>query len=191
LGRDSVSKDSLRQKYCQMRYQQGLSMLFNASAVLVARMNAAQMDIESVQTADQYRPGWQAEAQNTPDLLLLAGLNTFAVAPVPSAAAKALTLIVVQNAPLPAGGGSNIQMGRDEYDVVLDYAQHLASLKMGGAEFLSTFPLLSRFYRQCQLSGSKLAQLGEFQKAIYELSQLQAMFNPVFSDASPEDKEQQ
>ncbi|MGH7184494.1 MAG: hypothetical protein ACREJN_21320 [Nitrospiraceae bacterium] len=187
MGRDSVSRDSLRQKYCQMRYQQGLSMLLTSPAVLSARLNNLPLDVEALQSADDYRPGWQAEANSQPNTLLIGGLNIIGMAPTPDAA-YALTLNVVQNAPIPAVGTDLIQISRDDYDVILDYAQHIASFKMGGAEFLATFPLLQRFYTQCQMYNSKLAQLGEFQKAIYELSQLQQQFNPTYQSASPADQ---
>lgn len=186
MGRDSVSRDPLRQKYCEMRYQQGVQVLMNNSAILAARIDNRPLDIEAVSSADQYRPRWQAETNGSPTVLLTAGLNLVAVAPAMAASLKSLTLDVVENAPVPVLPTDPIQVSRDGYDAMLDYSQHIASWKMGGAEFLQTFPLMQRFYKQCGLYNSKLAELGQFQKAISEMSQLMAQLHPVYADVKPD-----
>jgi hypothetical protein len=186
LNRESNAKDSLRAQYCNERYAQGLALLKDSSALLYARIGNLTLDIDSVQNQDNFNPSWQSNAATTPSTLLTTGLNLIGLSSTPDAGPYSITLDVVQNAPIPLIGSDFIQLGRDDYDVLLDYCVHLAAFKMGGAEFIATIPLFQRFMKQATMYNSKLDELGEFTKAIYELSQLQAETNPVFSaDVEP------
>jgi hypothetical protein len=44
--------------------------------------------------------------------------------------------------------------------VILDYAQHMACLKMGGQEFADTMPLLKGFFAAAQETNKRLMRLG-------------------------------
>jgi hypothetical protein len=83
------------------------------------------------------------------------------------------------NAPVPVNNTDFIQLSRNDLDAVIDYAQHLAALKMGGAEFTATIPLFQRFMAQAALYNSKLLELGEFTSTILGLSQRENQMNPV------------
>lgn len=181
LGRESNAKDALRAKYCEGRYRQGLSLMAAAPALLALRCNNLPLQIQSVIDADHYQTTWEGQAATTPDTVVIAGMNLFALSPPASSNLLTLTATVVQNAPVPVAAGDFIQVGRDVYDTLIDYAQHLASLKMGGGEFLATAPLLDRFMQQAAIYASKLSEQGEFQKVLYGLSQREAQTNPRYS----------
>lgn len=172
LSRESAARDPLRATYCEQRYQQAMAGLKGASAVLEAELDYSVLDIDPVFSADTYRVGWQALANDTPDAVYVAGMNYIALAPAPDAI-DLVTLTVLENAPFPASGTQFIQVGREDYDAILDYAQHLAAFKQGGAEFTSTFPLLQEFIAHCTMYNDKLAQMGEFTDVMYGQSQLQ------------------
>jgi hypothetical protein len=182
FNRDSNARDSLRAQYCEMRYKQGLALLKVSSATLYARISNIPLDVDSAQNQDNFNQSWQAQTPQQPQTLLTAGLNIVGCSPTPDTG-YSITLGVVQNTPIPVNGTDNLQVGRDELDAILDYAQHLASLKMGGLEFLSTMPLLGRFHKMAASYNSKLNELGEFKKPMYELSQLQAQTVPVFEES--------
>lgn len=181
LNQEGNAKDELRAKYCDLRYRMGVALLRAAPAILVARIQNVPLDIESAQSIDNYRPGWQGEEAGQPDTLVIAGVNLIGFAPTPDEGPYSATLSVVRNAPLPTTDPNKIQLGQDDYDSILDYAQHLGALKLGGAEFAATMPLLQKFLNRAALSNSKLANLGEYQRIMAEMSQLQAEFNPVYS----------
>lgn len=183
LNRDSNARDPMRAKYCEMRYQHGLALLLNAPAVLETRVANLPLDDDSVQNQDNFNTFWQAQG-GQPDTSLSAGLNLVGLSPVPDGV-YSITFTVVQNAPVPLQLSDKIQLGRDDYETMLDYAQHIASFKMGGAEFTATIPLLQRFLKQAALYNSKLLALGEYMKAIYELSSQQAAANPVYATVTP------
>lgn len=185
LNRESNAKDALRAQYCNLRYAQGVAILLDSPALLYARLNNIPLDIDSAQNSDNFNPNWQADDPGQPTLLLTTGLNIVGFAPPPDDGDYSATLMVVRNAPVPLIGSDYIQLGRDEYDAMLDYCVHLAAFKMGGTEFLATIPLFQRFMKLAGLYNSKLAELGEYSKSIYEMSQLQRETNPVYSDVEP------
>ena len=80
-------------------------------------------------------------------------------ATTPNISAK---LTVVGNAPLPVEPGDFIQVSRDVYDVILDYAQVLASFKQGGEEFASTKDLEMNFFQAALATNKRLAKMGVF-----------------------------
>lgn len=191
LSRESVARDPMRAEYCQRRYIQGMALLGVAPAVLVAQLGQYYEDrplqIDAVQSGDNYRPLWESEAAGTPKRLYTAGLNLFALAPKPANSTLDITLQVVENAPFPANGAEFFQVGREDYDVILDLAQHTAAFKQGGMEFASTLPLFNNFLRHVKTYNSKLNQMGEFTDIIYDQSQLQGKFFPVMQPKEVEE----
>jgi hypothetical protein len=184
LGRESNAKDSLRAGYCEQRYRMGLKLLAIAPALLALRIGNRVLQIDSVRSADLYRASWQAEAAGTPDMAFHSGLNLIALAAKPDAGPYSLTATVVENAPIPVNAIAKVQVARDELEAVLDYAQHIASFKMGGQEFLSTIPLFQRFMTQAQIYNSKLSEMGEYTSVLYALSQRQEQMAPRMTPAS-------
>ena len=179
LSRESNAKDSLRAQYCEGRYRMGLRLLQNASALLGVRVNNVPIQIDSINAADKYQATWQAQPNGPPTAAYYSGLNWLALSPAPESTNYSITLTVVENAPVNNAPGSQVQMGRDVYDAVLDYAQHLAAFKMGGAEFLATLPLFQRFMKQASIYSSKLSEIAEYTSAILGLASREKDMNPV------------
>jgi hypothetical protein len=186
FGRESNAQDTLRAQYCEGRYRMGAAALATAPALLAMRNGNVPLQIDAVREADQYRATWQAEYAGNPSLALHAGLNLVALVPVPDTGhltiPYSLTATVVENAPIPALDDDDVQVGRDDLDAVIDYAVHLAMLKSGGAEFVTSISLFQRFMKQATLYNSKLNELGEFTKALYGLSAREQAMNPRVDD---------
>jgi hypothetical protein len=70
---------------------------------------------------------------------------------------------------------------------MLDYAQHLAAFKMGGAEFMATLPLFQRFIKQASIYSSKLDELGEYTSMLLGLGALERSRNPVTTPSGDAD----
>jgi hypothetical protein len=186
LNRESVAKDALRAEYCAKRYAQGLVLLAGASALLGLRVNNVPLDIDSAKNGDFFNPGWQAAAAGPPQSAYVAGLNLVGFNPAPdSDSAYSVTAHVVENAPIPSTPGDTIQLSREDFDAVLDYAQHLAAFKLGGAEFLATMPLYQRFLKRAAIYNSKLVGMSELYKSMYETSQLEEQRNPRYATSAP------
>jgi hypothetical protein len=92
---------------------------------------------------------------------------------------------VVENAPVPVADADFVQVARDDLDVLIDYAQHLAAFKQGGDEFLRTMPLFKRFMQQASAYNSKLRELGEYQTMMADLSQREKDMAPLMDGDPP------
>lgn len=181
FDREANAKDSLRMTYCQQRYKQGLAVMKNAPAALALYLDGVPMFLDSVRNGDDFNARWQSASAGTPTSAYTAGLNLIGFGPQPDSGQYGALLQCVINAPVPANNGDFIQIGRNDYDSLLDYCQHIAALKQGGAEFIATMPLFSRFIAQASLYNSKLREMAEFQQPMYEVSQLESERTPTFS----------
>ncbi len=186
LSRESNAKDQLRASYCEKRYREGVALLSVAPSLLSLRINNIPLPIDSVRNGDDFNPLWQALAHSTPKSAYTAGLNLVGFGPMPdSSTAYSITASVVSNAPVPSVLGDFIQLSHEDYDAVIDYAQHLSCLKLGGQEFLATIPLYSRFIKQAMLYNSKLSSFGQYQKPIYDIGRLNEERAPRFEGVTP------
>jgi hypothetical protein len=84
------------------------------------------------------------------------------------------TVSVVQNAPVPVAETDFIQVARDDYDTIIDYAQHLALFKTGGAEFAATVSLYQKFEQKAAQYNGRLADMGFFEWSMEDLGTLEA-----------------
>ena len=202
LSGESNAKDTLRAEYCKARYQEGLALLESMPTALALRMNNIPMTLDAVRNGDDFNPSWQSAAltwaeisehwedvdfswaapEGPPKQGYAAG-NLIAFSPL--AAEFSVTVSVCQNAPV---GGTYVQVARDCFDAVIDYAHHLAMLKQGGAEFVATIPLYQRFQKKAAQYNSKLKEMGVFEMPQLELSMAQEQQSPRYSlGAGPSD----
>lgn len=183
LGRDSVAADLYRAKYCTMRYQEGLSSMRAAPALLGARINDVPVAVTSVTAGDFYDANWQGATAGTPTKLYYAGLNLVGLGPTPAGVGNSVTANVVRNMVLPSLDADFIQVGRDDVSAILDESQHIAMFKCGGAEFAQTFPLHGNFLRRCTMHNSKLSALSLFLEFMDGKAQSDERLHPSFQGA--------
>jgi hypothetical protein len=177
LSRESNAKDAMRADYCQKRYAQGLQIMAQSPAVLAMQLLGYPLAIDAVKNGDNFNTEWQSVNQGTPGSCYYAGLNMLGF-PTPDAGPYSAAVTVVENAPVPALMTDFVQVDRGDYDVILDYAQHLATFKSGGAEFTATAPLLQGFLQRAALYNSKLSVAGQFKIDLFGLSQREQSRNP-------------
>jgi hypothetical protein len=187
LSRESLAKDELRAEYSKRRYEEGLKYLAAAPTVLSVRINNAPIATDSVYDADAFNPVWQSGPQTHPQQSYVAG-DLMAFAGPPDAGSYSVEAWVVQNAPVPSSGGDYLQVARDTFDTIIDYAQHLAMVKSGGDEFAKTVPLYQKFQRKAALFNGKIKEMGFFEMPMADLSQLEEQRNPTYSKGSGPDK---
>ena len=190
FGREGNAKDDLRREYCESRYRAGLKLLERAPALLAARIGNLPLEIDSVKAADEFNTDWEAQPAGSPTSLLVAGLNLIATAPTPDAGPYSLTLTVIENAPIPPTADTCLLLDRSLFDIIVDYAQHLAMLKCGGEEFLATQAHLTRFMQAAALYVAKYYEMGEYAHTLLELSQREEMSNPRYKSGMGIEAEQ-
>jgi hypothetical protein len=178
FGRESLSQDILRADHAEKLYRLGLAVLADVPSLMFMRIGNVPVLVDSVRSADLYNTSWQARALGTPQDALIAGQNLVALTPAPDSGTYSITATVVTNAPIPASDGDFIQAGPDEIDVLLDLCVHVAMVKCGGAEFISTLPLLQRFMQAAARYNSKMNEIAEFRSLMMGLAQREAVLNP-------------
>jgi hypothetical protein len=144
LTRDGQASDPLRAQYCQKRWVEGICLAKLSTTAITGQIDGNNVPINSVFDMDTAYAGWQNNPAANPSILSLAGMNMMAVADPPNALTHTITLDLVRNMPVPVLTTDLIQVGREELDVITDYSEHLAAVKMGGAEFVATMPAYER-----------------------------------------------
>jgi hypothetical protein len=161
LGRDGPARDSARSAFAESRYRQGVEIVRLLASVVTGSINGMPLVLDSLQALDAARVNWQNATPSTPTTVAMAGLNLLACHPPPDGA-HSLILDVVRNTPLPSLDSDYVQLGREQLDAILDYAQHLASFKMGGAEFEATMGKAEDFLRQAMGYNERLAAAARY-----------------------------
>jgi hypothetical protein len=161
LGRDSEATDRQRADYCLKRFNDGIEVMKQSNWLISATLNGLIVDTPSVREMDGYSAEWQDNSAAWPSLVT-AGMDLCAPCPVPQTGTTGISCILVGNQPVPVLDGDYVQIGRDVFDAILDYAQCLASFKMGGAEFLQAQDLEKNFFAVCLASNKRLVKMGLF-----------------------------
>jgi hypothetical protein len=175
LGRDGQSRDAMRAKYCQMRYDEGVVACCAGSSILDVQINGAPAWATSYTQMQASMPRWRAQRKK-PTVAAILGQNMIAFAPVPDQNYGA-SMDMVINAPIPTSG-SFVQLGREQLDVVLGYARHIAAFKMGGQEFVDTMDGWQRMVKLgVQMNGALRAQSRNL-VAMRDLAQIDRQFQP-------------
>jgi hypothetical protein len=177
FGREGHAKDPTRAEYCLYRYNQGLGLMMEAPVVLGAQIGGLPISVDGVRNGDDFNSSWQTGTPGVSRGTYVAGMNLIGFRD-PGTVATTVNLTVVRNHPVTIG--ANLQIGREDYMAILDYAQHLAALEMGGQEFMQTVPLFKRFTARAALYNSKLSALGDFQPSLYDQTNTEQERNPVF-----------
>jgi hypothetical protein len=177
LGRDSEATDRPRADYCLGRYMDGLKIMQASNWLLLATINGVPCDTPSVREMDGFSPEWQNNPGAFPSLVT-AGLDLIAPCPVTGAAPTSVSCVLNGNAPVPLLNGDFVQCSRDVFDVILDYAQVLASFKMGGAEFLSTKDLEKNFAMAALAANKRLVNMGIYADLLHSEGKRQTKVQP-------------
>lgn len=175
LNRDSEATDHFRGDYCLKRYMDGLKIMQRSNWLVSATVNGLPVDTPALKDFDAYQPEWEENAAAW-QTLVQAGMDF--VAPCPVGISQAVGMILVGNAPVPVLDTDFVQVSRDVFDLILDYAQVLASFKMGGAEFAATKDLENNFMAGAIQTNKRLADLGLYRDVAGQVGQNQNISQP-------------
>lgn len=154
LGKDGQAYDPERSAYCEQRWQEGVQLARMTTSVVQMQIANKPVPVEALYETEAYNGNWQNES-GTPVRCFMAGLNIVGFHKVPNGA-FGVSVDVLRNAPIPSGDSGQIQVGREELEAIVQYAQHLASFGMGGEEFKATQPHYERFFRLAALRNGRL-----------------------------------
>ena len=176
LGRESEATDRPRADYCLKRYQDGLKVMARSNWLLSATVNGLPVDTPSLKEIDAFSPEWENTGTAWP-CIVQAGMDFFGLCS-PVIPFTGVSMVVVGNAPVPALDGDFVQVSRDVFDVILDYAQMLATFKQGGAEFASTKDLENNFMAAAVQTNKRLSNLGLYRDVAGKVGQKQNIDQP-------------
>lgn len=149
LGLDGVARDPVRADFCEKRYRQYVQLARMLPVVIHAEINGVPLLPCTLQEIDAGDPNWQnivASSAHAVENLILAAPNLIALSAVPDTA-YSVTLDVVRRTPIYADA-DYVQLGREQLDMILDYAEHLALFKAGGMEWHATQRQANNFLLQ-------------------------------------------
>ena len=170
IGSDGPSRDYARAAYCEQRYNEYVQLARIYPSVLTADINNVSCGIGSVFDMDSYLPDWQQTA-GVPSFVGMCGRQLACVGQTPDDGTAGgnpdggygVGLWVCASVPTSPIG--YIQAGQDQLDPIIDYAQHIASFKMGGAEFDGTERLFSNLIASAKSQNSRLSAVGFYRSA--------------------------
>lgn len=164
LANSPEGRDSARAKYCLQRYEQGKKAMLLLPWFLSASIASISVDTPAVQEMDSWLQNWESRQPISDPLVVVGGVDLVALAPfIPQGSPTVSSILtLIGNAPIPANDAALIQLSRDGVDQVLNYAQHIASFKMGGKDFARTLPLYEQFESYCRMKNRQYAALGTF-----------------------------
>lgn len=175
LSRESEATDRQRADYCLKRYQDGLKIMKESNWLVNGRINGYAVSLPSLREMDAFSPEWENNAAAWP-CLVQAGMDF--IAPCPVAPTTGVSCVVVGNAPIPVYPTDYVQVSRDVFDVILDYAQVLACFKMGGEDFMAAKDLEDHFYLAALETNKRLLNLGIFTDLVHSRGQKQNITQP-------------
>jgi len=170
LGSGEERTDPARAQYCLQRFVEGLKIFRQSNWLVQANIDGVPVDTPSMFEQDTFSPEWQTNGLAWPTLTQ-AGMDLVA-------GAGGINVTLVGNQPVPILPGDFLQVSRDVWDVVLSYAQHLATFKQGGDTFAATTTLYKDFQRAAAETNSRLLELGIFADVLNTEGQRQNVLVP-------------
>jgi hypothetical protein len=143
-----------------MRYERGMKAMMTLPWLLEASIASLPVDTPSYKEMDAYAQNWENTWPAGDPQIVVGGVDLIALAPFNTGATVSSILTVVGNAQVDST--QPVQLSRDAVEQVLNYAQHVASFKMGGSDFLATMPLLKQFEDYCAAQNRRYAALSIF-----------------------------
>jgi hypothetical protein len=156
LSKDGPARDSIRAAYCERRYQLAVELIRISPVVINAEITGIPLDTDSLTNMDAYDPDWQTTLGTPSSIASIRTLVALALCPDN---VYSITFDVVTKAPIPASDSDYVQVGREQLDPILDYAEHLATFKMGGEEFRSTFKGAENFFNAAVAYNERLTSM--------------------------------
>jgi len=161
LGADGQARDPERSKYCEARWEEGLELARIYTSIAQLQVNGIPVYVCSLQELDSGNYNWR-NAMGQPNLGAMAGQNLLVLAGngqsgfgLPDGV-YGISADVVRKAPIPTADGDFLQVGQEELDSILRYAEHIAAFKMAAYEFTSTFPQYKGFMKAASLVNERL-----------------------------------
>jgi hypothetical protein len=164
LGREPEAVDSGRAQYCLKRYMDGLKLIVNTPWIMLGSVDGLACSIDSLEETDRYSVGWDQNPTSFGPVIVTASTD-FLAAPV----GHSVGITCLANAPLlDSATGTFLQVSRDSWEMILNEAQFLASIKQSGSDFEAAMQLEKEFILFAAAENSRLKSTGAFSDVILQ-----------------------
>lgn len=136
------------------------------SYILRVEVQGRPLGSSSLNDLDYGQPAWESDqcpAGVLPQVFAPAGFNLFALWPAPYDNSTTLFVEGVVPAPDPVTVPF-VNLGQDELETILDYAEHLAQFKEGGQEFEASQLSFQDFLKEAGKRNAVLMESSKFRK---------------------------
>lgn len=157
LSTDGPGEDLSRAAYCEARWNDGIKLARVVNVTRTAYINGVPAYIDALSELDQNQPNWVSALAGVPQFIAV-DQNILAVSPVTNNSNPGLTLDITPKFPVPALTDF-IQLGKENLDVVMDYAEHLAHFKEGTSEITSAMQLYKNMVSMAAVQNDRLRQV--------------------------------
>lgn len=183
LTKDGTARDDPRAQYAERRWKEGIELAKLYPSFISARADNRLIRVAALEDMDTIVPRWQESNDSPQTDIIPCGYDLIALYPVPDNTATQITLDVARKAVLPASDSDYIDVGRDFIGTILDYAQHLATFKLGGVEFMETASYYDKMVAMAALQNSRLMAQASMFEALIQSSELEDIAKPRFKEA--------
>lgn len=181
------ARDDDRAQYAMSRFRQFIELAQVSPFILGARIGNVAYYVDAVETLDAYQPNWRVVTNaGNPVLPNIVGTSGRNLIGLPTPGPQQISLLLVQNAPLPVLDADPVQLGDEVMDAILDYAQHIASFKMGAKEVADTMPLFENTIKLAAERNAKVRALASFREILYGTAAREDQINPTRTVLDPE-----
>ena len=156
LAKDGPAKDAIRSAYCERRFKLAIELIKIAPVVVNATINGVPLDTDSLTNMDAANSSWQSTTGVPNSIASIRTLVAFSPSPD---GIYSTSFDVVSKAPLPVADTDFVQIGREQLDPILDYAEHIALFKSGGEEFRASFKGAENFFNAAIAYNERLASM--------------------------------
>lgn len=154
---DGPGEDLSRAAYCEARWTDGIKLARIVNVVRTAFINGSPAFIDSLTDLDQQSPGWVSALAGVPQFIGVAQ-NVLAVSPITDNSNPSLTLDITPKFPVPALGDF-VNIGKENLDVIMDYAEHLAHFKEGTSEINTAMQLYKNLVTLAAVQNDRLREV--------------------------------
>ncbi len=162
FGEDGIGKDPERAAYCEERWRDGIQLARIYNSVRLGYLEGVPVLLDAMEELDQAIPNWVSGTPGTPQSLVSLG-SVVAVHPIADANPHSISFDITPKFPIPQSDQDWVQIGQEYLDIIVDYAEHLANVKVGADEIKECYGLYKNFASQAALMNDRLrAQANNF-----------------------------
>lgn len=176
LSTDPQAKDDTRSDYCDKRWREGVELARTSITVLNLDINGRAAGVQSLDAMMKFLRGWR-NTPAKPRSFAMAGQNLLAVGPIADGV-YGIGVDMFTKFPIPSLITDSLDISREIQMAIIDYAQHVAMFKCGGADFTNTMDEYKQMLEVASVQNERLSAMAFYREVMERSAQLQNEDSP-------------